>query len=82
MFPGVPDSQICWQRTGTLYNTKLTQEESYRVSHGDFELLKTKLKESDKQLVKALKANKNPQDIAFLQGASSVIDKLIEILEI
>lgn len=82
MLLGAPNKQICWQRIGTLYNTKLTQEESYRVSRGDFELLKAKLKESDKQLVKALKANKNPHDIAFLQGASSVIDKLIEILDI
>jgi hypothetical protein len=65
-----------------LYNTKLTPEEKQRIAKGDFKTLKEKLWESDKQITKALKANKSNYDIAFLQGASSIVDRLIEILDI
>lgn len=63
-----------------MYNVKISQEEKERIASGNVAILLQKLEESDKQVTKALKRDKQ-DNIAHLQGVSSVIDILIAILK-
>ena len=63
-----------------MYKRNLTQEEKERVRAGDTKLLLSILHDSDQIVTKELKQHKG--DVAFQQGVSHIIDKLIEVLKI
>lgn len=61
-----------------MYRVNLSKEEKKRVANGDVTLLLSKLEECDEKITKDLKTPNS--NTAFLQGASCIVDKLIEIL--
>ena len=63
-----------------MYKVKLNGLEKDAIRRGNFELLMEKLKESDENVIRDLKVNRD--NMPFLQGASHVIDRLIEILSV
>lgn len=63
-----------------MYKVKLTEEERDRISQGNAQILLKKLEESDRNVIKELKADKHDR-VAYLQGVSYVIDELIKVLK-
>lgn len=63
-----------------MYKVKVSEDEKERISTGNFHILLTKLEEVDKVLTKELKKHRG-DDIAYLQGISSIVDELISILK-
>lgn len=62
-----------------MYKIQPTKDQLKRLKGGDKDLILKLLNDSDKNIVRDMKLNKTI-DMAFLQGASHVIDRLIELL--
>lgn len=58
---------------------KVDATEAEKIKRGTNPLLLEKLRELDRDLVKLLKVRKD--DLLYFQGASKIVDNLIEILE-
>jgi hypothetical protein len=61
-----------------MYKRKMTEEERDAIRRGDTRVLKSVLQDVDKILVKELKKQKG--DLSFQQGASFIIDALLELI--
>jgi len=64
-----------------VYKVILTKEERKQIAFGNATLLLQKLRESDEKIIRDLKSCKDKDHVAFIQGASRMIDELIDILE-
>ena len=62
-----------------MFKQRLTEEEKRVIQGGNTPTLINKLEESNKRVIKDLKTP--GCDTAFLQGASHVIDNLLNILK-
>jgi len=62
-----------------VYKIRLKPEEKRAIQGGGVAILLAKLRESEATIVRELKTPGS--DTAFLQGASSIVDKLINVLE-
>jgi len=63
-----------------LYKQKLTNQEVERIQSGDITLLLEFLHKSDQKIIADLKTPNS--NTSLLQGASGVVDRLIQILEV
>lgn len=63
-----------------MYKQKLTNQDIERIQGGDIKLLLEKLKSSDRKIIDELKTPNS--NTPFLQGASGIVDRLIQILEV